>query len=145
MPAVRSCAALLVRFVAATDADGVAWVVPDASGRLPGRGAYTLASHRAVDLAVSNSALLLALYPAAAHARLLRRRLHAADEAAGGGHARPAAAHRGRAGDAPGGVRAQRRAAAAAATARRRCKTQAQARAGWRARARVAALAVGWR
>jgi predicted RNA-binding protein YlxR (DUF448 family) len=60
MPAVRSCAALLVRFVAATDADGVAWVVPDASGRLPGRGAYTLASHRAVDLAVTNSALPLA-------------------------------------------------------------------------------------
>lgn len=53
-----ACAALLVRFVAATDADGVAWAVPDASGRLPGRGAYTLASPRAVDLAVSNSACL---------------------------------------------------------------------------------------
>ena len=55
--------ALLVRFVAATDGDGVAWMLPDASGRLPGRGAYTLASPRAVHLAVANSALAALLPP----------------------------------------------------------------------------------
>jgi len=53
-------AALLVRFVAANDAEGVSWMVPDAAGHLPGRGAYTLASPRAVELATRNSACTLA-------------------------------------------------------------------------------------
>jgi hypothetical protein len=48
--------ALMVRFVAAQDAQGVARVVPDAAARLPGRGAYTLACPHVLAQAVATSA-----------------------------------------------------------------------------------------
>ena len=43
---------LMVRYVSAVDDGGVAWVTPDAAGRLRGRGTYVSANPRAVEEAV---------------------------------------------------------------------------------------------
>ena len=45
-----------MRFVSARDASGIAWVLPDATGRLPGRGAYLLPGPRAIDVAQASGA-----------------------------------------------------------------------------------------
>ena len=42
----------MVRYVSAVDDGGVAWVTPDAAGRLRGRGTYVSANPRAVEEAV---------------------------------------------------------------------------------------------
>jgi len=43
---------LMVRYVSAVDDEGVAWVTPDAGGRLRGRGTYVSANPRAVEEAI---------------------------------------------------------------------------------------------